>query len=97
MDILHLVRLILISHLQKYREMTGGVPRLTLPQDKYEEAEPLYRRALSIAERTLGKDHPVYSTRLGDLAQLLQQQVRARTSSFLDVCSLGHTPMETVT
>jgi tetratricopeptide (TPR) repeat protein len=36
------------------------------------EAEPLYRRTLSIAENSLGLDHPTVAIRLNNLAQLLQ-------------------------
>lgn len=46
-------------------------------QGKYEEAEPLYRGAMGIAEVTLGKDHPQYSIMLNNLAGLLRTQVRA--------------------
>ena len=34
--------------------------------------EPLYRRALAIAEASLGKDHPTVAIRLNNLASLLQ-------------------------
>lgn len=50
-------------------------------QGKYEEAEPLYRRAVAITETTLGMEHPQYSIKLSGLAGLLLQQVRA------DVCT----------
>ena len=36
------------------------------------EAEPLYRRALEIDERSYGPDHPNVAIRLNNLAQLLQ-------------------------
>lgn len=36
-----------------------------------EEAEPLFREALDIAEKALGKDHPDYATGLNNLALLL--------------------------
>lgn len=45
------------------------------PQGKYEDAEPLYRRAMEITEGTLGKNHPQYSTTLSNLAKLLEKQV----------------------
>ena len=35
------------------------------------EAEPLFRRALAIGERSLGPDHPKVALRLGNLADLL--------------------------
>ena len=36
------------------------------------EAEPLYRRALAILEKSLGSDHPNVATALNNLALLLQ-------------------------
>jgi hypothetical protein len=36
------------------------------------EAEPLYRRALAIGERSLGPDHPKVATDLNNLASLLR-------------------------
>ena len=38
------------------------------------EAEPLYRRAIEIDEKTLGKDHPNVATNYNNLALLLQDQ-----------------------
>jgi tetratricopeptide (TPR) repeat protein len=38
----------------------------------YEAAEPLFRRALAIAEKALGPDHPDIATCLNNLASLLQ-------------------------
>jgi hypothetical protein len=37
---------------------TGMLTRRCLPPGKYDEAEPLYRRALDIGERVLGEHHP---------------------------------------
>ena len=39
---------------------------------RYDEAEPLYREAIEIAEATLGKEHPAYATNLNNLAELLR-------------------------
>ena len=44
-------------------------------QGKYDEAQPLYRKAIEIGEKTLGKDHPDVATRYNNLADLLQEQV----------------------
>ena len=44
-------------------------------QGKYDEAEPLYREAISIGEETLGRDHPDVAMRLNNLASLLESQV----------------------
>jgi tetratricopeptide (TPR) repeat protein len=43
-------------------------------QERYGEAEPLYKRALAIREKALGPDHPDTATSLDDLAFLYQWQ-----------------------
>jgi tetratricopeptide (TPR) repeat protein len=43
-------------------------------QGKYEQAEPLYQRALTIFERVLGPDHPDTARNLHDLAALYADQ-----------------------
>ncbi len=40
----------------------------------YSEAEPMYRRALEIREKSLGKDHPDVATSLNNLAELYRAQ-----------------------
>jgi len=40
--------------------------------NRLSEAEPLYKRALAIDEKSLGKDHPTVAIRLNNLAQLYQ-------------------------
>lgn len=42
---------------------------------KYREAEPLCKRALSIREAVLGKEHPDVAKQLNNLALLCQNQV----------------------
>jgi tetratricopeptide (TPR) repeat protein len=42
-------------------------------QGKYAEAEPLYKQALVIVERTLGKDHPHVATTCENMAKLYRQ------------------------
>jgi len=42
----------------------------------YSEAEPLYKRALEISEKALGKDHPDVATTLNNLAGLYDSQGR---------------------
>ena len=37
-------------------------------QGQYAQAEPLYKRALAIAEKALGPDHPLVATNLNNLA-----------------------------
>lgn len=44
-------------------------------QGKYEEAERLFRRALEITERVLGRDHPRLAQALDSLAKLLTAEV----------------------
>jgi tetratricopeptide (TPR) repeat protein len=39
-------------------------------QGKYNEAESLYRRSLSIWEKQLGENHPLVATSLNNLAEL---------------------------
>ena len=39
-------------------------------QGKYAEAEPLYKRALAIREKTLGREHPDVAQSLNYLAGL---------------------------
>ena len=41
---------------------------------RYMEAEPLYRRAIDIGEKTLGKDDPAVAARYNNLASLLRVQ-----------------------
>jgi tetratricopeptide (TPR) repeat protein len=41
---------------------------------QYAEAEPLYKRALEIREKALGKDHPLTATNLNNLAGLYDSQ-----------------------
>ncbi len=43
---------------------------------RFSEAEPLFRQALAIGEKTLGTWHPVYVGRLNNLAELLRETGR---------------------
>ena len=43
---------------------------------RFSEAEPLYRQALAIDEKTLGTEHPDYATCLNNLAELLRETGR---------------------
>ena len=43
-------------------------------QGKYAEAEPLYKRSLTILEKALGPDHPQVATSLNNLAALYRAQ-----------------------
>ena len=44
-------------------------------QGKYDDAQPLYKRALTIREEVLGPRHPDVASRLNNLASLLKSQV----------------------
>ena len=51
---------------------------------RYEEAEPLYRRAMSITEKVLGAEHPALAKRLNNLAELLRDTgVMKKRSRFI--------------
>ena len=52
----------------------SGLASLYRVQGKYGEAEPLYRRALAIREKSLGSDHPQVATSLNNLAGLYHGQ-----------------------
>jgi tetratricopeptide (TPR) repeat protein len=41
---------------------------------QYNEAEPLFKRAIALVEKTLGKEHPELAVNLNDLASLYQTQ-----------------------
>ena len=43
-------------------------------QGKYDQAEPLYRRAIEIDEKVLGKDNPDVATHYNNLAFFLYNQ-----------------------
>jgi CHAT domain-containing protein/Tfp pilus assembly protein PilF len=49
---------------------------LYVAQDRYAEAEPLYKRSLAIDEKALGPDHPNVATALNNLALLYKVQGR---------------------
>lgn len=53
-------------------------------QGKYAEAEPLYRRALAIQEKTLGPEHPKVAASLNNLAGVLRSQV---TTACVGTCA----------
>jgi hypothetical protein len=53
---------------------TGTPTGRCLPPGKYDEAEPLQRRALDINERVLGERHPGTAVSLNNLAELLRAQ-----------------------
>ena len=46
-------------------------------QGKFDQAEPLYRKALAIDRNVYGDDHGTVATDLNNLAVLLQDTVRS--------------------
>jgi tetratricopeptide (TPR) repeat protein len=52
-------------------------------QGRYQEAEPLYRRALALREKVLGPDHPDVATSLNNLAGLYDTQGRYKEAEPL--------------
>lgn len=50
---------------------------MLVAQGKYERAEPLFRRAQKIFEASLGPDSLYVATCVGNLALLLEAQVRS--------------------
>ena len=54
-------------------EGADNLASLLVAQGKYGEAEPLYKRALAIVEKTLGAEHPnVAAIILSNYAELLR-------------------------
>ena len=43
---------------------------------QFERATQFYKEALQIAEKTIGKEHPAYATRLNNLANVYYSQGR---------------------
>lgn len=54
-------------------------PPLFVParKGKYDEAGPLYRRALASDEKTLGRDHPTVAKDLSNLGVSMTKQARS--------------------
>ena len=55
-----------------YAARLNNLAELLRATNRLAEAEPLFRRALAICEKSLGKDHPQVATALNNLAELLQ-------------------------
>ncbi len=53
-------------------------------QGKYGEAEPLYKRALAIREKSLGPDHPDVARNLENYAELLLKTNRKTEAARLE-------------
>ena len=57
------------------RMMNFNITFFLSNQGKYDDAEPLYKRALTIREETLNPRHPDVALSLNKLAGLLESQV----------------------
>lgn len=59
-------------------------PPLIVPvsKGKYDEADPLYRRALASDEKTLGRDHPTVAKDLNNLGVSMTKQARSCTRAW---------------
>lgn len=62
---------------------------LYINQNRYAEAEALYRRALQIYEKTLGKNHMIYSMALRNLAEALRARGAAEEAEALRLEARG--------
>ena len=58
-------------------------------QGRYEEAEPLYKKALEISEKVLGEEHPNTATSYNNLAGLYESQGRYEEAEPLYKKALG--------
>lgn len=54
-------------------------------KEKFEEADPLYLRAIEMGEKALGPGHPALARQLNNRAGLLTKQVRVQKMSH-DFC-----------
>ncbi len=53
-------------------------------QGQYAQAEPLFKRALAIAEKALGPDHPNVAMSLNNLAALYRATKRDKEAETLE-------------
>ena len=49
----------------------NNLASVLMDQQRYDEAEPLFRRALKIQQNTLGANHPITKETQTNLAQLI--------------------------
>lgn len=64
-----------------------GLAKLYLERARYEEAEPLFQRALHIREQALGLDHPETAYPLHGLAKLCKTQGKYKKAESLYRCA----------
>ncbi len=62
----------------------NNLAALYAAQGRYAKAEPLYQRALAIAEKALGPDHPHVATALENYAALLRKTGRGNEAAKLE-------------
>ena len=65
----------MVDHLLRPNSDFHSLAFFLANQGKYDDAEPLYKRALAIRKETLGPQHPQVAASLNNLALLLQTQV----------------------
>jgi hypothetical protein len=58
-------------------------------QDRYAEAEPLFKRALAILEKALGPEHPNVATVLENRASLLRNMGRPEEAPALEARAMA--------
>jgi len=63
--------------------MLNTLGKLYYRQAKYAEAEPLFKRALEIREKTLGPHHPDVAISLSNLGNLYEEQARYAEAELL--------------
>lgn len=61
-----------------------NLAELYVSQGKYDQAEPLHRRALAIREKALGSNHPYLAQTLDAYADLLRKTNRATEASEME-------------
>jgi tetratricopeptide (TPR) repeat protein len=74
---------------RKFVFSLNQLARLYNSQGKYNEAEPLYLRSLSIVEKQLGENHPHFATSLNNLAGVYYSQRKYNEAEPLLLRSLS--------
>ncbi len=71
-----------------YAIRLNNLANLLQDMGRHDEAEPLFRQALEIDEKTIGTQHPEYAMHLGNLAGLLRAMGRTDEAEPLYVEAL---------
>lgn len=63
----------------------GALSKMMFSDGRFDEAEPLYRRLMPVAERLpeVGPDHPDFTIWLNDLAQMIRDRISAEDEAAL--------------